>query len=48
VIATGRIEADLTPCVIYVSEQDGYVWVRPSAEFNDGRFTCIDDETAHE
>lgn len=23
VIATGRIEADLTPCVIYVSEQDG-------------------------
>jgi len=29
VIATGRIEADLTPCVIYVSEQDGYVWVRP-------------------
>ena len=44
VLATGRIESDLSPCVIYVSEQDEVVWVRPFTEFNDGRFTCIDDE----
>lgn len=41
VIATGLLESDLSPVVIYKNAQ-GQVWVRPHAEFNDGRFTCID------
>ena len=41
VIATGLIEADLTPAVVYKNDL-GQVWIRPHAEFNDGRFTCID------
>ncbi|MEO0861129.1 MAG: DUF1653 domain-containing protein [Pseudomonadota bacterium] len=32
------IEADLTPAVVYRSLFDGAVWVRPAAEFFDGRF----------
>lgn len=39
VIAVGRIEADLTPCVIYQGPS-GDVWVRPREEFMDGRFVC--------
>lgn len=42
VIECGKIEKDLTPCVIYVAE-DNTVWVRPTAEFLDGRFVEIDD-----
>lgn len=42
VIATGMIEATLTPCVIYQNMKGGAVWVRPYAEFNDGRFVCLD------
>lgn len=37
-IARGRLEADETPVVIYVAESDHRVWVRPVAEFDDGRF----------
>ena len=33
----GFLEKDLTPVVIYQSS-DGRVWVRPEAEFDDGRF----------
>lgn len=47
VIATGRIEADLTPVTIYDNEE-GDVWVRPDYDFHakapDGvtdRFTAI-------
>lgn len=43
VIAVGRIEADLSPVVVYQSEKDGHVWVRPLAEFEDGRFTQLPD-----
>ena len=42
VIATGRIEATLEPCVVYMAEKDNRVWVRPYDEFNDGRFKLID------
>ena len=38
VVGHGVIEADLTPAVIYRSLLDGITWVRPAAEFNDGRF----------
>lgn len=34
----GRIEADQTECVIYECIITGNVWVRPKAEFFDGRF----------
>ena len=40
VIAVGYIEADLTPAVIYTD--GGLVWVRPAAEFLDGRFRRLD------
>lgn len=40
-IARGRIEATLEPCAIYVSVTDDLVWVRPEAEFGDGRFTRL-------
>ena len=36
----GRLEKDLTPVVIYRAE-DGSVWVRSEAEFDDGRFTRV-------
>ncbi|WP_065335496.1 hypothetical protein [Tritonibacter mobilis] len=38
IIGHGLIEADLTPATIYRSLWDGAVWVRPTAEFEDGRF----------
>lgn len=39
------IEADLTPAVAYRSLFDGQLWVRPAAEFFDGRFRnlAVDD-----
>jgi hypothetical protein len=40
-IARGRIEATLEPCAIYASVKDDLVWVRPEAEFEDGRFTRL-------
>lgn len=42
----GIIEADMTPCIIY-DNRDGVVWVRPKAEFEDGRFAAIvEDDNA--
>jgi len=40
VITRGEIEADLTACVVY-DDAAGRVWVRPAAEFDDGRFTVV-------
>lgn len=37
-VADARIEATLEPVVVYKSMTDGVVWVRPVAEFMDGRF----------
>lgn len=45
-IARGRIEATLEPCAIYASVRDDLVWVRPQAEFEDGRFTRLVPEAA--
>ena len=35
--AIALTEADLTPVALYVAS-DGTIWVRPAAEFFDGRF----------
>lgn len=40
-IARGRVEATLEPCAIYEGVGTGLVWVRPEAEFEDGRFTPL-------
>lgn len=40
VITRAQLEADLAPAVVYEG-QDGRVWVRPAAEFDDGRFVPI-------
>jgi len=38
------IEATGEPAVIYQSLKDHKIWVRPRAEFFDGRFEPIDDD----
>lgn len=38
------IEATMQRGVIYTAQRDGTVWVRPLAEFMDGRFTPIEDD----
>jgi hypothetical protein len=42
VIAEGLLEADRSDVVIYDDAQ-GQVWVRPAAEFWDGRFTAVEN-----
>lgn len=43
VVGFCTIEATMTPATLYRSTElpDGTVWVRPTAEFNDGRFTLM-------
>ncbi len=41
VISNARIEATLEAAVIYRDEVTGMTWVRPLAEFIDGRFTKL-------
>lgn len=50
VIGHCLIEADLTPATIYRSLFDGETWVRPTAEFEDGRFQnlAIDEVRSHD
>jgi len=43
--ATALIEADMSLAVVYQSEKDGTVWVRPTREFLDGRFDRIGTST---
>lgn len=38
VVGACLIESDLTPGTIYRSLFDGATWVRPTSEFEDGRF----------
>lgn len=38
----GLREHDLVPVTIYRAQKDGTVWVRPTAEFEDGRFASIE------
>lgn len=41
VVASGVWEADRSPVVIY-DDEEGQVWVRPTEEFEDGRFAILD------
>jgi len=45
IVRLGKIEADLTEAVIY-EDSHGEVWVRPEAEFMDGRFAPLSSEFA--
>lgn len=38
---------DMREVVIYRSEEDGSLWVRPVEEFNDGRFEVIAERIVH-
>ena len=42
IIARGLLEASMEPCVVYQELADGTYWVRPTAEFDDGRFAALD------
>lgn len=42
VLGMARLEWNLDPVVVYRSEHDGSLWVRPEAEFYDGRFVCCE------
>jgi hypothetical protein len=42
VVGLARIEATLEAAVVYRSLERGIVWVRPLAEFIDGRFSNIE------
>lgn len=37
----GVLEADMTPVVIYDDAEGRTCWVRPAAEFDDGRFVRL-------
>jgi hypothetical protein len=41
VIASATMEATLAEVIVYRSLDGGRVWVRPAAEFCDGRFTAL-------
>lgn len=49
VLATGHLQVsspadlDMAEVVIYQSEKDRRIWVRPKTEFLDGRFFAIGD-----
>jgi len=45
VIGEGWIEATETEAIIYQAQPDGRVWIRPKAEFYDGRFRRIPEPT---
>lgn len=44
VLAKGQLESTLEPVTVYQG-LDGRVWVRPTAEFDDGRFLALDAAT---
>lgn len=44
VTGRGVLEADLSAVVIY-DDAAGQIWVRPVSEFDDGRFTEIDQSS---
>jgi hypothetical protein len=39
-------DANMSPMVVYQSEEDDSIWVRPHSEFFDGRFEPIDQEVS--
>ncbi len=38
IVENAVIETDMTPCVVYQGIDEDRTWVRPHAEFHDGRF----------
>lgn len=40
-ISNATLEADETSCVVYQAIDQDRVWIRPSAEFHDGRFEKV-------
>ena len=43
-LSFGEMESDLSMMVIYRSVADGRIWIRPEAEFYDGRFVEVANE----
>jgi hypothetical protein len=41
VLGPGKLEWDLADVIVYRSEHDGSLWVRPKSEFYDGRFVRV-------
>jgi len=41
VVCVGYLESDLSGVVVYRADSGGVAWVRPVAEFMDGRFTRV-------
>ena len=38
VVCKAQLEKDQTPMIVYRSLSTGRIWIRPEAEFMDGRF----------
>ena len=38
--------SDMAELIVYRCDHDGSLWVRPTAEFNDGRFDLLEEPTA--
>jgi hypothetical protein len=45
VIGPGKLEWDLADVIVYRSEHDGSLWIRPKAEFFDGRFVYVEPQS---
>ena len=45
-ICDGLLEADKSAAVVY-DDKVGNVWIRSKVEFDDGRFTLIDEHLSH-
>lgn len=43
-----KIEADMSDAVVYRALIDNTVWIRPHAEFFDGRFVPMIEDPKHE
>lgn len=46
IIGYGKLEKDATPVAIYEKLYEGHIWVRPTSEFEDGRFQLAEFQNA--